>query len=137
MDKKGDVRIIHCPTDMLIADFYTKQLQGKQFRIYRNLLLNLQEPTCVNYTKAKELKQKQPIQHIPTNKTKCEDCVKLQECVENKMKRTYNDAVCSGVRATIKARNIQKPTKYSGTKINVTGALKPSKYSNYGHKLKK
>ena len=135
--KKGDVRIIHCPTDMLIADFYTKPLQGKQFRIFRNLLLNLQEPTCVNYTKAKELEQKQPIQHILTSKKKCENYVKLQECVENKMKRTYKDSVCSGLQVTTKAKNIQKPTKYIRSKLNVTGVLKPSKYSNYGHKLKK
>ena len=116
MDKKGNVRIIHCPTDMLIADFYTKQLQGKQFRIYRNLLLNLQEPTCVNYTKAKELKQKQPIQHIPTNKTKCEDCVKLQECVENKMKRTYKDAVCRGCKLRLKQETYKNQQNIAGQK---------------------
>ena len=32
--KKGDLIIVHCPTDMLIADFYTKPLQGKQFCIF-------------------------------------------------------------------------------------------------------
>ena len=73
----------------------------------------------------------------PHKQEKCENYVKSQECVENKMKCTYKDAVCSGLQATTKAKNRQKPTKYSRTKLNVTGVLKPSKYSNYGHKLKK
>ena len=56
--KKGDMRIVHCPTDMLIADFYTKPLQGKQFCIFRNLILNLYEPLCNNHTKAKKYREK-------------------------------------------------------------------------------
>ena len=31
------------PTEMMIVDFYTKPLQGKIFRLFRNLILNLRE----------------------------------------------------------------------------------------------
>ena len=41
---KGDLRVAHCPTDMLIGDFYSKPLQGMQFRVFRNATLNLDEP---------------------------------------------------------------------------------------------
>ena len=36
---KGDLRIIWCPADKMIADFLTKPLQGKAFVEFRDLLM--------------------------------------------------------------------------------------------------
>ena len=36
---KGDLRIVWCPTDKMIADFLTKPLQGKAFVEFRDLLM--------------------------------------------------------------------------------------------------
>ena len=36
----GDINIKYCPTEKMVADFYTKPLQGKLFRMFRNLILN-------------------------------------------------------------------------------------------------
>ena len=36
---KGDLRIVWCPTEKMIADFLTKPLQGKAFAEFRNLLM--------------------------------------------------------------------------------------------------
>ena len=66
--KRGDVRIIHCPTDMLIADFYTKPLQGKQFRIFRKLILNLDDDVSHNHMLAEQETNKLPIHTIPSIK---------------------------------------------------------------------
>jgi hypothetical protein len=38
---KGDLRIVWCPTDKMIADFLTKPLQGKAFVDFRNLLMGV------------------------------------------------------------------------------------------------
>ena len=38
---KGDLRIVWCPTDKMIADFLTKPLQGKAFVEFRNLLMGV------------------------------------------------------------------------------------------------
>ena len=92
--KRGGLRIVHCPTDILIADFYTKPLQGRKFCIFRNLLLNLNEPIRDNYTNAKKCDDKQPISFSLTHQVNCETSVKSQECVEIKMKPTYKDALC-------------------------------------------
>ena len=119
------MRIVHCPTDKLIADFYTKPLQGKQFCISRNLILNLDKPLCNNHTKAKNLKKKQSILHSSNNIVKCETCVKLQECVENKIKSTYRDVLCGGLTQTTKDQidnrikkdiGLQKPLIYQPCK---------------------
>ena len=91
------MRIIHFPTNMLIVDFYTKPLQGKQFRIFRNLLLNLDDPICNNFVKAKKTEKKQSIQHNYPEKPNHETNVKLQECVGNKVKLTYKDIVCKSL----------------------------------------
>lgn len=39
--KKGEIRLQHCPTDKMIADFYTKPLQGTKFRQLRDIVLNV------------------------------------------------------------------------------------------------
>ena len=45
----------YCPTDMMIADFYTKPLQGKMIRLFQNLILNLCEEDIRNTTLAEKL----------------------------------------------------------------------------------
>ena len=40
---------------MMIADFYTKPLQGKLFRLFRNLILNLREEDIRNKTFSENL----------------------------------------------------------------------------------
>ena len=83
---------------MLIAYFYSKPLQGKQFRIFRNLILNLDDTQTENYVKAENMTKKKPIDtctHTTMKSgTKCES----QECVEHKNMRTYKDVLCSGTR---------------------------------------
>jgi hypothetical protein len=36
---KGDLLVVWCPTDKIIADFLTKPLQGKVFKQFRDLLM--------------------------------------------------------------------------------------------------
>jgi hypothetical protein len=36
---RGDLKIIHCPTDSMVGDFFTKPLQGSKFINFRNLVL--------------------------------------------------------------------------------------------------
>eukprot|EP00957_Ditylum_brightwellii_P021787 1643793-Ditylum_brightwellii.AAC.3 len=39
--QSGDLMIEYCPTGMMLGDFYTKALQGKAFRMFRDQILNL------------------------------------------------------------------------------------------------
>lgn len=39
--KRGNVSVKYCPTEQMLADFFTKPLQGSQFRKLRKLLMNL------------------------------------------------------------------------------------------------
>ena len=41
MVAKDQIRIVHCRTLEMIADFFTKPLQGKQFRKFRNMILGI------------------------------------------------------------------------------------------------
>ena len=36
---KGELEILHCPTDEMLGDFFTKPLQGAKFLAFRNLIL--------------------------------------------------------------------------------------------------
>ena len=44
----GDIEVIYCPTGEMLADFFTKPLQGKQFELFRERILGL------NYSKIQE-----------------------------------------------------------------------------------
>ena len=39
--KKGEVVLIHCPTEEMIADYFTHPLQGKMFRYFRDLIMGI------------------------------------------------------------------------------------------------
>ena len=38
---KEEVNIVYCPTEHMVADFFTKPLQGKQFIEFRNKILGI------------------------------------------------------------------------------------------------
>ena len=40
--EKNEVKIIYCPTDEMIADFFTKPLQGKKFIEFRKAIMNIE-----------------------------------------------------------------------------------------------
>ena len=42
--KNKEVRIEYCPTDTMIADYFTKPLQGQKFIAFRNFILNTNQP---------------------------------------------------------------------------------------------
>ena len=39
--KAGEVEVRHCPTGDMVADFFTKPLQGTAFRKFRDTILNI------------------------------------------------------------------------------------------------
>ena len=38
VDKKK-IQILYCPTEKILADFFTKPLQGELFRVFRNIIM--------------------------------------------------------------------------------------------------
>ena len=53
--QENKMKMKYCPTEMMIADFYKKPLQGKQFRLFRNLILNLREEDIRNISLSEKL----------------------------------------------------------------------------------
>jgi hypothetical protein len=43
--KSGEVSMTYCPTDDMIADYFTKSLQGTKFRDFRNFIMNVDPST--------------------------------------------------------------------------------------------
>jgi hypothetical protein len=67
--KNGEMRIEYCPTGDMVADFFTKPLQGSLFRKLRAIILNI------------------PGRHSST------DAAASQECVGKMTKASYADVV--------------------------------------------
>lgn len=40
--RKGEVKVEYCPTGNMVADFFTKPLQGAAFQKFRNAILNVE-----------------------------------------------------------------------------------------------
>ena len=38
----GELRVEFCPTDNMVADYFTKPLQGEKFRKFRKIIMNLE-----------------------------------------------------------------------------------------------
>ena len=45
--KNKRASIKHCPTEEMVADFFTKPLQGKSFRQFRKIIMNLEDDIVV------------------------------------------------------------------------------------------
>eukprot|EP00957_Ditylum_brightwellii_P077231 5868909-Ditylum_brightwellii.AAC.1 len=76
----------------MVADFYTKPLQGKLFRIFRNRILNLEEDPCTEEDRCQILKQQQKIAQEPKQDSSVQECVghsgnepKTEKCVPGKV----------------------------------------------------
>ena len=46
--RNGELRMAYCPTEEMVADFYTKPLQGRLFRKLRNIIMGLPPGTEMN-----------------------------------------------------------------------------------------
>ena len=40
--EKGHLEMVHCPTESMLGDFFTKPLQGAKFSEFRKLILGLE-----------------------------------------------------------------------------------------------
>ena len=41
--KSGDIKVVYCPTDKMVADFFKKPLQGSIFMKFRNSVMGHNE----------------------------------------------------------------------------------------------
>ena len=73
--QSNDMWAEYCPTDMVIADFYTKALQGKLFRLFRTPLLNLSDSESENTQAAAELDVKQRLTKENSDVSPSKECV--------------------------------------------------------------
>ncbi len=37
--EKGEVKVKYCPTYLMVADYFTKPLQGRMFTLFRNVIM--------------------------------------------------------------------------------------------------
>ena len=90
--KDGELQVEYCPMGKMVTDFFTKPLQGAQFRKLRNLILNI------------------------TNDTEICDAKASQECVGSSVRsaKSYADimrgtdprvAMCAAATSTIRSLN--------------------------------
>ena len=63
--ESGDILLLHCPTERMIADFFTKPLQGKLFFKFRDVIMGITHHQSLNQPTLPT----QICDHIPTTKS--------------------------------------------------------------------
>ena len=82
--KSNEVNVEYCPTEFLVGDYYSKPLQGKLFRQFRNFTLNISDNQMDEKNFFPQRENKRP----PPSSTKSSTVA--QECVENTTKTDKN-----------------------------------------------
>jgi hypothetical protein len=128
---KGDINLVHCPTTRMIADYFTKPLQGPLFRTFRDIIMGiihpstLQPPPSIEPRSVLEITisgDKTSINIEPTEPTEQDKDPKTYEDTDEwipilKTKRTlnrsrslsFNEAV---KKVNIKAHNVKERSNY-------------------------
>ena len=68
--EKGEIEVKYCPNQLMIADYFTKPMQGKFFRMFRDLIMGYVHINDI--FKAIELSAKE---HVDKSKTVTENSI--------------------------------------------------------------
>ena len=49
--KNEELKVFCCPTDKMVADFFTKPLQGRKFKKFRKIIMNIPDPEKISQKK--------------------------------------------------------------------------------------
>ena len=49
-----ELKVVHCPTNEMVADFFTKPLQGCKFKKFRNMIVNIPDDKEISKKKLKK-----------------------------------------------------------------------------------
>ena len=53
---KNEIHVIYCPTELMIADYFTKPLQGSKFIKFRNIIMGSECFDVLNKERVEETK---------------------------------------------------------------------------------
>jgi hypothetical protein len=91
------VRIEHCPTANMIADFFTKPLQGTAFRKLRDQIMNIAPSSAYHSSNSGHrsvLKYKSP---LPSSNDVISDDVSMSDAPHQVKPRSYRDVLLSSL----------------------------------------
>ena len=84
---KGELRVQYCPTKEMKAGFFTKPLQGKLFRKFRDWLMNIQDNDPL-YTYYPEY-HRSVLNEVQTSKEYSINLTKLSRKIYDEIKKDY------------------------------------------------
>ena len=77
-----ELKVVCCPTDEMVADFFTKPSQGHKFKKFRNMIMNIQDD--------KEISKKKPKKQTRTSN---DSSVGHRSVLEIKMKKQKQGSI--------------------------------------------
>ena len=86
-----ETKVEYFPMKMMVADLYTKKLHGKIFRLFQNMILNLNDEDVHNIICAEKLTI---MQNHNTSDDRDKNDQPLQECVDKSVRVRNNDDKC-------------------------------------------
>jgi hypothetical protein len=71
---KGEFEIQYCPTYMMLADFFTKSLQGKAFKVYRDVVMGHKHINSLNELIPSRIKERVGNRNVNENAVVIHEC---------------------------------------------------------------
>lgn len=113
VDKK-EIFICYCPTDIMLADFFTKPLQGRLFKFFRDIIMGglsieLIDPEKYNAI-AMQIKERVGNGDLIINKKK-EKGLNNKHINKNVSEKDNEQVICNGYTEIVWTRNDQESVK--------------------------
>ena len=95
---KGEVSVDYCPTYLMLADFFTKPLQGRMFQLFRNVIMGYLPVSSI--VEQIPIKERVDIQNV---RKKSDRVIRISS--EDKRN------LMNGILQSIENQELQKPLK--------------------------
>jgi hypothetical protein len=105
----GDMEVIYCPTELMLADFYTKPLQGSLFKKFRSVILGYEHISILEHDASTVVEERVGKEHPEGQKRPLVDDVdESEESVEGIVDRTDPSSEWTVVKRRVSFSSLQK-----------------------------
>jgi hypothetical protein len=133
----GDMDVIYCPTELMLADFYTKPLQGSLFKKFRSVILGYEHVSILERDASTMVEERVGGEHPGAERPVVNDVDESEESEEEEIVDQPDPSEWTVVKRRVSFSSLQKADGRSSGKAHVRVAEKAIKRSTEKYEEKK
>jgi hypothetical protein len=132
----GDMEVVYCPTELMLADFYTKPLQGSLFKKFRSVILGYEHVNILERDTSTMVEERVGKEHSEEERPLVDDVDESSESVKRTVEQ-LNPSEWTVVKRRASSSSLLKTDGSSTTKAHARTAKKIIKRSTRKYEEKK